>query len=270
MKVINIKMSQINEPENAIRINPNDLELKYLAGSIEKIGLINPITVQEIKKGQYEVVAGHRRFLATQIAEKKEIACNIITNNKEAATAIKITENISRRAITDYEGIIAIANYIKKYNLTDHEAAKTLGIARHTLMDYMVLANAPDDIKMHLHRKDINRAVAMQLMKIKNTEDRLEITKRTIDFRWSKSSTQNAVGFYIQQKEIEKNKENIPELKNYKPVERKQTFSCQMCETEMLAEQIQEVFLCNDCRQIVEDYRTATKEEKKKMETKTG
>ncbi len=264
MKVLNIDISKISEPKIAIRINPNDAEVKNLAESIKKIGLINPITIKQVKKDKYEVVAGHRRFMACRKAEIKKLPCNIVNNDDIATDAIKITENVGRRSITDYEGIEAIASYMKKFNISIMEAAQTFGMPRQTLVDYVVLANAPDDIKMHLHKKTINRSVAVELMRIKEVEQRIEITKRAIDYKWSSSAAKQAVVFYEREKQVQEDAKNAPELKTYNPIERKQTFACQMCEDELLAEEIQEVFVCTDCREIVEQYKISMQKERNK------
>jgi len=268
MNISSIELNKIEEPKEAIRVQPNDKEVKFLADSISKVGLINPITVKPITGNKFEVVAGHRRFLAAKILNLKKIDCNIITKNEQASTAIKITENISRRQITDYEGIIAIASWIKKYDLGISAASETLGIAKNTLIDYIVLYEAPDDIKMHLHKKNINRAVARELIKVKNTEARLEMTRKAIDYNWSKSSVLIAVDFYNKNKDLEENKKEHTEQKLYPAIERKQTFGCQMCSKEMLAEEIIEVFVCEDCREIIKTYEYSIEDEKKKMAVK--
>ena len=121
MKVLEIQLSKIIEPQDPSRIQPSDSSIAKMANSISKVGLINPITVRVQPAGKYEIVAGQRRFLACKSLNLKTIACSVMSKEDKITDAVKITENMERKQLTDFEGIMAMANYATKHNLSISE-----------------------------------------------------------------------------------------------------------------------------------------------------
>lgn len=121
-----LEVSRIVQGKN-IR-DERDNEILELADSIEKNGLINPITVQEIAVGKYEVVAGHRRFEAIKRLGYPHVECNIVEdmNSKDIILA-QIAENVQRKQMSAYELVKTFEELKRKYNMNQKAIAVSFG-----------------------------------------------------------------------------------------------------------------------------------------------
>ncbi len=121
-----LKVSQIVQGKN-IR-NERDSEILELAESIEKQGLINPITVQKRDDGKYEVIAGHRRFEAVKRLGLPHIECNIFEdlNEKEIILA-QIAENCQRKNMSASELVDTFEDMKTRFRMNQTEIAKRFG-----------------------------------------------------------------------------------------------------------------------------------------------
>ena len=106
-----------------------DAEISELAESIEKQGLINPILVQKLESGQYEVIAGHRRFEAVKRLGLPYIECNIIEDDLSEKEVIltQIAENVQRKNMSAFE-LCETFDYLKeKLHINQKAIAKMFG-----------------------------------------------------------------------------------------------------------------------------------------------
>ena len=106
-----------------------DAEISELAESIEKQGLINPILVQKLESGQYEVIAGHRRFEAVKRIGLPYIECNIVEDDLSEKEIIltQIAENVQRKNMSAFE-LCETFDYLKeKLHINQKAIAKMFG-----------------------------------------------------------------------------------------------------------------------------------------------
>ena len=106
-----------------------DAEISELAESIEKQGLINPILVQKLESGQYEVIAGHRRFEAVKRLGLPYIECNIVEDDLSEKEVIltQIAENVQRKNMSAFE-LCKTFDYLKeKLHINQKAIAKMFG-----------------------------------------------------------------------------------------------------------------------------------------------
>lgn len=121
-----LEVSQIVQGKN-IR-NERDSEILELAESIEKQGLINPITVQKRDDGKYVVIAGHRRLEAVKRLGLPHIECNIFEdlNDKEIILA-QIAENCQRKQMSAVELVDVFEDLKKRFNMNQSAIATRFG-----------------------------------------------------------------------------------------------------------------------------------------------
>ena len=121
-----LEVSQIEQGKN-IR-NERDSEILELAESIEKQGLINPITVQKRDDGKYVVIAGHRRFEAVKRLGLPHIECNIFEdlNEKEIILA-QIAENCQRKQMSASELVDVFDDMKKRFGMDQRQIARRFG-----------------------------------------------------------------------------------------------------------------------------------------------
>lgn len=131
------------------RMDPGSLE--ELADSIKAQGLIQPISVRPIGKARYEIIAGERRWRASQIAGLTEVPVLIRDIPDEAALAMSLIENIQREDLNPLEEAAGIQRLIDEFQMTHQQAADALGRSRSAatnLLRLLQLAKPAQDMLM--------------------------------------------------------------------------------------------------------------------------
>lgn len=124
-----LKLLQVSEIVQGKNIrNEKDSEIFELAESIERQGLINPITVQKRDDGKYEVIAGHRRFEAVKRLGYLHVECNILDdlNEKEIILA-QIAENCQRKQMSAAELVDTFEDLKERFKMNQAAIAKQFG-----------------------------------------------------------------------------------------------------------------------------------------------
>ena len=255
MKVIDIAIDKIKEPSGVLRIEPNDTSIQRLAASIKTIGLINPITAKELPAGNYEIIAGHRRYLACKAAGLKTITCNVVTKDEKTTDAMKIIENMHRKSLTTFEEIMAMADYAEKHKLSVDDFCDTFQISKSTAIKYMTLVNTQQDLQMALHAGTINMEQALELMKIKDDTERMQWTKQCIELKWSakqlKSQIELAKSIKEANEAFAQNREHIENK-----IEETVTYiHCDFCGRKMKVEDMRTWAVCQECSDSFEEAR---------------
>jgi ParB family chromosome partitioning protein len=154
------------------RMDPGSLE--DLAASIKAQGLIQPISVRPVGNHRYEIIAGERRWRASQIAGLTEVPVLIREIPDEAALAISLIENIQREDLNPLEEAAGLQRLIDEFGLTHQQAADAVGRSRpaaSNLLRLLQLAKPAQDLLM---AGDIEMGHARALLGIpKNEQGRL-------------------------------------------------------------------------------------------------
>ncbi|WP_158972814.1 ParB/RepB/Spo0J family partition protein [Paraglaciecola sp. L3A3] len=138
--------------------------LEELASSIRSQGIIQPIVVREIGDHKYEIIAGERRWRASQIAQLDVIPCLIKNVPDEAAVAIALIENIQREDLNAMEEAQALDRLMVEFDLTHQEVATAVGKSRTTVTNLLRLNNLNEDVKLLLEYGDIEMGHARALL----------------------------------------------------------------------------------------------------------
>ena len=127
--------SSINEIElSKIAVNPNQprrefdpTALQELAESIAEIGIIQPITLRKLSDDEYQIIAGERRFRASQIAGLTSIPAYIRTADDENVMEMALIENIQREDLNSVEIALAYQHLLEEYGLTQERLSERVG-----------------------------------------------------------------------------------------------------------------------------------------------
>ena len=138
--------------------------LEDLASSIRSQGIIQPIVVRQISEDRYEIIAGERRWRASQIAQLDVIPCLIKDVPDESAVAIALIENIQREDLNAMEEAQALDRLMVEFDLTHQEVATAVGKSRTTVTNLLRLNNLNDDVKLLLEHGDIEMGHARALL----------------------------------------------------------------------------------------------------------
>jgi len=144
--------------------------LDDLANSIRSQGIIQPIVVRRVENGNYEIIAGERRWRAAQLAEIDLVPCLIKDVPDESAVAIALIENIQREDLNAMEEAIALERLLTEFELTHLEVAEAVGKSRTTVSNLLRLNNLNDEVKTLLEHGDIEMGHARALLALENDQ----------------------------------------------------------------------------------------------------
>ena len=180
--------SSISEIELAkISVNPNQprrdfdqVALQELADSIAEIGIIQPITVRQVADDAYQLIAGERRFRASQMAGLATIPAYIRTADDENVMEMALIENIQREDLNSVEIALAYQHLIEQYDLTQEKLSERIGKNRSTITNYLRLLRLPAPIQMALQNKDIDMGHARALLALDNPTLQIKLFQQII------------------------------------------------------------------------------------------
>ena len=138
--------------------------LEELAESIKAQGVMQPIVVRPIGGGRYEIIAGERRWRATQQAGLDSIPAVIREVADEAAIAMALIENIQREDLNPIEEAMALHRLQQEFELTQQQVANAVGKSRVSITNLLRLMALPDEVKLLLERGDIEMGHARALL----------------------------------------------------------------------------------------------------------
>lgn len=145
-KMLEIKISHIIPDENQPRRKFNQEQLEALADSIKEHGVLQPIVVT--KEGdKYKIVAGERRWRASQIAGKDTIPAIVRTLDAQKRLELSLIENVQREDLNAIETATAYAKLRDQFNLSNEQISKRVGKSQSAIINTMRLLSLPDNVK---------------------------------------------------------------------------------------------------------------------------
>ncbi|ENO86176.1 ParB/RepB/Spo0J family partition protein [Thauera linaloolentis] len=144
------------------RMDPGSLE--ELAASIKAQGIMQPIMVRPVGEDAYEIIAGERRWRASQIAGLAEVPCLVRDIPDEAALAMSLIENIQREDLNPLEEASGIQRLIDEFEMTHQQAADAVGRSRPAASNLLRLLNLARPVQELLMAGDIDMGHARALL----------------------------------------------------------------------------------------------------------
>lgn len=138
--------------------------LEELASSIQAQGIIQPIVVRPIAEGDYEIIAGERRWRAAQQAGLDVVPCLVKEVEDNAAVAIALIENIQREDLNAMEEAIALDRLMNEFELTHQQVAEAVGKSRTTVTNLLRLNSLSEPVKTMLEHGDLDMGHARALL----------------------------------------------------------------------------------------------------------
>ena len=175
-----ISISEIDRDPNQPRVNFEEEKLNELAASIKTYGVLSPILVRPSKNnGKYTLIAGERRFRASQIVGLATIPA-LIDKGKddsgERTLAMQLVENLQRSDLTPLERAHAIGALKETYNLSIREVAERLGISKGMVQRSLEILELPDDL-LNALREGASESKILLLANIEDYEIRASYLK---------------------------------------------------------------------------------------------
>ena len=129
--------------------------LQELAHSIRQIGIIQPITLRQTDDNRFQIIAGERRWRASQLAGLKAIPAYIRTIDDENVMEMALVENIQREDLNSIEIALAYEHLLEKSGMTQEKISERVGKSRAAIA-YLRLLKLPAQVQMALQKKEID------------------------------------------------------------------------------------------------------------------
>ncbi|MCB1665948.1 MAG: ParB/RepB/Spo0J family partition protein [Pseudomonadales bacterium] len=162
----NIPVDLIQRGKYQPRTDMHEEALQELAASIKAQGVMQPIVLRPISDTRYEIIAGERRWRATQIAGLDSIPAIIKPVSDESAIAMALIENIQRENLNPIEEAMALKRLQEEFELTQQEVADAVGRSRASVTNLMRLISLNPDVRLMLEHGDLEMGHARALLSL--------------------------------------------------------------------------------------------------------
>ena len=249
-KIKDIPLANIDEPKDVLRIDIDPAGIEELAQSISEIGLLQPILVA-VDGERFELVFGHRRYLACKKLELSSIRSIVRVMTREEIGVARATENIGRKDLTPIEEANTYFNLINTYGLTLEQVAQKMGKSAGTVKRRMDLLKMPPQLQKAVHSKSISISVAEELWTIADMTDLDYYLTYALDGGCTKEVARSWAKDWKDKKRREENP-GVEGVQDFAPSEPRPVYvSCDLCKGPMEIGQETVLRLCPDCTKTI-------------------
>jgi len=153
--------------------------LQELADSIRQQGVMQPVVIRPIAEGRYELIAGERRWRATQMAELDSIPAIIRDVPDETAIAMALIENIQRENLNPIEEAFALQRLQEEFGLTQAQVAEAVGKSRTTITNLLRLIGLTEDVRLMLEHGDLEMGHGRAMLTL-SPEQQMQVAKQVV------------------------------------------------------------------------------------------
>lgn len=195
--VSTISINKIEPRRDQPRKDFDPAALQVLADSIAEHGVIQPIVVREYTDpslmGNYEIIAGERRWRAAKMAGLNEMPVVIMTGDDLKVAKVALVENLQRKDLNTVEEALAYKALIEKFDMTQEELARQVGKNRSTITNILRLLELPDEVLLLLREDKISMGHARALLALEMEEDMIILANRIVEKEYSVREVERAV-----------------------------------------------------------------------------
>lgn len=194
----NIPVDLLQRGKYQPRVDIRQDTLQQLAESIRSQGVIQPIVVRPIKNSsgsntRYEIIAGERRWRASQMAGKHEVPAIIREIENVDAIAIALIENIQRENLNPLEEAKALSRLIAEFDITHKQAADVVGRSRVAVSNLLRLLDLSDEVKPMVEARQLEMGHARALLSLENPSQQLSVARDIIKRGLSVRATEKLI-----------------------------------------------------------------------------
>jgi len=154
--------------------------LRDLSESIKVHGLLQPITVKNNDDGKFTIIAGERRWRASQIAGIKKVPVNIINIGDKNLFELALVENVQREDLNPVEAAMAIKDLIEKYNFSNEQLIKVTGKKRASISNTLRILELPKKVLNWIIEGKVSRGHAVALLALDNESEIIKFAEQII------------------------------------------------------------------------------------------
>lgn len=173
--ICEIPLDQIEANPQQPRREFDPATLEELANSIREIGIVQPITLRQTGRDRYQIVAGERRWRASQAAGMQTIPAYVRTIDDERIMEMALVENIQREDLNAIEIALAYSHLLEQEGMTQEKVAERVGKSRVAVANYLRLLKLPAQVQMALQKRTIDMGHARALLSLDSPSQQLEL-----------------------------------------------------------------------------------------------
>jgi ParB family chromosome partitioning protein len=158
----------------------DDARIAELAASIKTSGVIQPIVVRPGPDGQYELIAGERRWRAARLAEQATVPAIVRKASDTEALELALVENLQREDLNAIERAVAYQRYTEAFGASPEQLATRLGESRANVVNYMRLLSLAADVRTLIENGDLGMGQARALAGVADRQRQLAIAKLAV------------------------------------------------------------------------------------------
>lgn len=201
-KVIEIPARKIRPNKTQPRQDFYEEDLRSLSQSISNNGLLQPLTVRKLKNDEYELIAGERRLRASVMAGFTKIPCIVMKCSDKDSAIFALIENLQRKDLGMFEEARGINRLIRKYGITQEQAAIQLGKKQSTVANKLRLLRLSYDEQDWIVQAGLTERHARALLKIQNEDSRKEVLSHIIAENLNVKETEKYISSLLDNKKV--------------------------------------------------------------------
>jgi ParB family transcriptional regulator, chromosome partitioning protein len=205
-----IPLDQIDRNPFQTRTHVDEAQLAELAASITANGVVQPILVRPLHGGRFQLIAGERRWRASQLAGKQTIPAILRQVSDEQAMEITIVENLQRADLNAMEQARAFERLAREFHMTQEQMAQRTGKDRATVANFLRLLKLPSGVQGRVESGELSFGHARALLAFEHAEEMEKAAQRAISLSLSVRQLESYVQGLIHPERKEK-KEPKPE-----------------------------------------------------------
>ncbi len=172
-----IDIAQIEPNPNQPRREFDQEALQELANSIRELGIIQPITLRKAESGKYQIIAGERRWRASQLAGLNKIPAYIVTVEDQGVMEMALVENIQREDLNAIEIALAYQHLAETSGMTQAKISERVGKSRAAVTNYLRLLKLPAQVQIALKNHEIEMGHARALLALDSPTQQIKLFK---------------------------------------------------------------------------------------------
>jgi len=179
------------------RSHVDETALQELADSIQATGVLQPITVRAVPDGRFQLIAGERRWLASQIAGKLTVPSIVRQVSNEQAMEMTIIENLQREDLNAIEQARAFDRLSREFGLTQEQISLRTGKERSSVANFVRLLRLPEAVQAWIAGGQLSFGHAKALMGLDSPEAMVKIGSRSVEKSFTVRQTEDAVADWM-------------------------------------------------------------------------
>lgn len=175
----------------------NEEDLNALSQSITENGILQPLTVRKVSATEYELIAGERRLRASVMAGLRKVPCIVIKCSEKESAVYALLENLQRSDLGMFEEARGISRLIRRYGLTQQEAAVKLGKTQSTIANKLRLLRLTYEEQEWIENAGLSERHARALLKLGDEGARREALSKIISENLNVQQSENIINLML-------------------------------------------------------------------------